>query len=191
MHALWHNNKLGIIHIFMTIRTPLIIAALLASLFAGCSKRPALTSSTSIVIEPGVSIGPVHSGMTMQQVIEALGEPDKTGKQNDAVTVLEYWKLGLVVVRDSNERFASTVLCFIAEGNGSPSMKGFAGHTKEGIGIGSSRADVISAYGEPTVTETPRGIPNLETLKYRPSGLDFKIKDGKVYFIAVLFKKSP
>jgi hypothetical protein len=62
-------------------------------LSGGCSKRPAhgvLTSSESIVIEPGASIGPVRSDMTMQQVVAELGEPDRTNDQT-----LEYLNLGL------------------------------------------------------------------------------------------------
>jgi hypothetical protein len=49
--------------------------------------------SESIVIEPGVSIGPVRSGMTIQQVVAELGEPDR--KEEAA---LEYWDLGLSVI---------------------------------------------------------------------------------------------
>src|ERR1035441_5209301 len=66
---------------FMKNRIPTIILALLVSLFSGCSKRPttaAWSSSASIVIEPGVAIGTMHSGMTISQVIAELGQPDTT-----------------------------------------------------------------------------------------------------------------
>ena len=170
----------------MTYRAPFIIAALLVSLFTGCSKWPAsgtLTSSASIVIEPGVSIGPVHSGMTMQQVVATLGKPDETENGE----VLKYMNLGFSVL-PAKGGLVGFVLCGSSSGVAKPFTKSFAGHTKEGIGIGSSRADVISAYGEPTVTEPMRGNSGAETLKYKPLGLDFHIKDGVVSLIAVFFK---
>jgi hypothetical protein len=160
--------------------TPLIVAALLASLFVGCSKRPA--SSASFVIEPGVSIGPVHSGMTIQQMVAGLGEPNRT---NDSV--LEYLNLGFEVVPDK-EGVVETVMCVKKAG---PFTTAFGGHTKEGIGIGSSRADVINAYGEPTATGPIDGEPGLGVLKYRKLGLVFGIGDGKVFRILVSFKSVP
>lgn len=164
----------------MKFSTPLIIGALLVSLFAGCSKRPAAgawTSSDSIVIEPGVSIGPLRSGMTMQQVITEFGEPDQKEE------VLRYPNLGLSVL-PAKGGLVGAVLC-LSSGKSGPVTKSFAGRTKEGIGIGSSRADVINAYGEPTSTESLRS--GTEVLKYKPLGVDFKIGDGKVYLIAVFF----
>jgi hypothetical protein len=166
----------------MTYRTPLVITVLLASLFAGCSKRPThgvLTSSTSIVIEPGVSIGPVRSGMTMEQVVTALGEPDK--KQDG---ILMYRNLS---VFPSNQGFVGHVFCFDSGANGS-STEGFAGHTKEGIGIGSSCADVISAYGEPTATKHENINNENDVMIYESLGLHFHIRNSKVYLIAVYFK---
>ena len=145
-------------------------------MLAGCSKRPthsALTSSASIVIEPGVSIGPVHSGMTIQQVVAELGEPDQ--KKDSA---LEYLNLGFSVIA-GKEGLVHIVLC-VDSGKGGPFTKSFAGRTKEGIGIGSSRADVISAYGEPTATESIDGRPGFEVLRFKPLGLVFEIGDGKV-----------
>ena len=170
---------------FMKKITPLIVAALLASLFVGCSKRPAhgaWTSSASIVIEPGVAIGPVRSGMTIEQVVAELGEPDQ--KKDSA---LEYLNLGFSVI-PGKEGTVHIVLCV---DSGGPFTKAFAGRTKEGIGIGSSRADVISAYGEPTATESIDGKPGFEVLRYKPLGLMLEIGAGKVYSIAVIFKPTP
>jgi hypothetical protein len=171
----------------MKYRTSLIIAALLASLFAGCSKRPAhtvLTSSASIVIEPGDSVGPVHSGMTTQQVVAELGEPDQT--QNSA---LEYVNLGMLVV-PSKDGHVQMVLC-VDSSKGEPFTNSFAGHTKEGIGIGSSRADVIKAYGQPTATHSMGGNSGFVELRYKSQGFMIEIKGGKVYSIAVIFKTTP
>jgi hypothetical protein len=171
----------------MTYRILLIIVALSASMFTGCSKRPTpgpLPSSASLVIEPGVSIGPVHSGMTMEQVVAELGEPEQ--KQNSA---LEYVNLGILVV-PGKDGHVQMVLC-VDSSKGEPFTKSFAGHTKEGIGIGSSRADVIKAYGQPTATQSMGGNSGFEELRYKSQGLMIEIKTGKVYSIAVIFKNTP
>jgi hypothetical protein len=62
----------------MRIRMVQMIIASLALLIYGCSKRTppaAWSSSESVMVEPGIGIGPVHSGMTMRQVMTALGQP--------------------------------------------------------------------------------------------------------------------
>ena len=167
------------------------VLAVAAFWVAGCSKRPAhgaVTSSASMVIEPGVCIGPVRSGMTIQQAKAELGEPDQ--REKDSSSILEYHSLGIKILRGNKAGLVGTVLCLDA-GRAGTSIKSFAGHTKEGIGIGSSRAEVISAYGEPTVIEHGRGNSESETLTYKPLGLDFRIGDGKVRLIAVFFKTTP
>jgi hypothetical protein len=153
-------------------------------LSGGCSKRPAhgvLTSSESFVIEPGASIGPVRSDMTMQQVVAELGEPDRTNG-----SVLDYLNLGFSVIPGKGG-VVKVVLCADHSGHGGLFTKAFAGHTKEGIGIGSSRADVVRAYGEPTTTKTVEFMPGCEILIYRPLGLDFRLQDSKVNLIGVIF----
>jgi hypothetical protein len=64
----------------------------------------------------------------------------------------------------------------------------FAGRTKEGIGIGSSRADVIRGYGEPTVAKP--GTSGYEFLRYSKLGLVFQLHDGKVDMFSVFFQAA-
>jgi hypothetical protein len=132
-----------------------------------------------MVIEPGISIGPVHSGMTMEQVVASIGEPDK--KQDG---VLMYRNLS---VFSSKGGLVGHVFCFEPSKDGS-STEAFVWHTKEGIGIGSSRADVTSAYGEPTATKHENVHKENEVMIYESRGLQFHIRDGMVYMIAVYFK---
>lgn len=133
-----------------------------------------------MVIEPGVSIGPVHSGMTIQQVISELGPPERTNGP-----ALEYLNLGFYVIGRAG--MAYTVVCVNPSDHKGPFRKAFAGHTKGGIGIGSSRADVIRVYGEPTKTETPQAGPEYEILRYESPPLFFRLRNGKVETIAVFF----
>jgi hypothetical protein len=178
----WHHLR------FMKYHASLVFGALLISLFASCSKRPAhsaWTSSDSFIIEPRVSVGPVHSGMTMQQVVAALGEPDKNTFGN-----LEYLKLGISVVvpGNGNGGIVSSVMCGASGDSGM--LKPFTGHTKDGIGIGASRAAIVSSYGNPTTTKQP--IPgdelNTEFLDYDSLGIHFGLNDDKIVLIIVSFK---
>src|ERR1017187_592631 len=153
----------------ITLTVFVMVAALLTG---GCSKRSAhaaWSSSDSIVIEPGVGIGSVHSGMTIQQVISELGQPERTNDSD-----LEYTNIGLYVSPGKSE-VVRVVGVFPP----------FAGRTQEGIGMGSSRVDVIQAYGEPTDVKPIK--PGFEVLRYNTLGLNFELHDGKVDSIGVIF----
>ena len=152
--------------------TSLIVAALLVSLFAGCSKKPAVTgwsSSSTIVNSPSISIGSLHSGMTIQEVIAELGQPTRTN-----VAGLEFSGSGFLFCPAIGE-----VTLFPP----------FAGRTKEGIGMGASRADVISAYGQPSVAKITK--TGFELLRYDSIGMKFQIHDGSVDWIDIISKPWP
>ena len=160
----------------MKIYKPLIIAFSLALLLSGCSKNGTLASSESFTVEAGASIGPVHSGMTMQQVTKVLGEPSRTLKG-----LLEYQHLGLIILPEKGGLVGS-VMC-VSHGKGGAAVRSFAGHTKEGIGIGASRAEVISAYGTPLDIESHTNYEHL--IYYKTRGINFVIKNEKVDEITV------
>ena len=167
----------------MKLFAPLLIAVLSATLISGCSKKPAHgkpISSESIIIEPGTSIGSVRSGMTMQQVQGLLGEPNRTMKG-----ILEYQNLGLIVL-PAEGGLVGNVMC--VDNNGHEPIKPFAGHTKEGIGIGSSRVQVISAYGEPPTIERGRNYESL--IYYQTRGMNFVIKNDKVSEMTVFLSRT-
>ena len=160
--------------------TPLIVAALLASLFVGCFKRPAhvsWSSSESIVVDPGVAVGSVHSGMTIQQVTVELGQPSQTvvSASPEINGALDYTNIGLSVIPGSGGVVHSVGV-----------RPPFAGRNKEGIGMGASRADVIKAYGEPTAAKQIQA--DSEVLRYDPLGVRFQLQDGMVDLIVVTFK---
>ena len=144
----------------------LVLTAVLAG---GCSKP-----SQSVAIEPSHSVGPVHSGMTLRQVRAELGPPDRTNYDGGYAIYggqLQYTRLGLNVGPGKGGVVQSVDI-----------YRPFSGRTKEGIGIGSSRADVIRAYGEPKVDNTP--ARNFESLLYSNRDLFF-IQDGNVLMIVV------
>jgi hypothetical protein len=165
--------------------TPLIIAALLVSLLASCSKRPTQsvwTSSDSFIIEPRVSVGPVHSGMTAHQVVATFGEPDNGDPDKIKLVALKYLNLGISVSL-SDGGIVSDVWCWTNSDSGM--TKPFTGHTKEGIGIGASRDAIVSAYGNPTKDNSLDGV---EFMRYDSLGLHFGLKNDKLLSIGVFFK---
>ena len=110
-----------------------VTALLLALVLTGisCSKQD---PSDQTRIEPNVGVGVVRRGMNQEQVQAKLGPPDREGKK-----LWRYPQLGLRLSFDK-EGIISSIHC----------RKSFTGTTKEGIGIGSSRGDVIKAFGPPT-----------------------------------------
>ena len=124
--------------------------------------------------------------MTRQQVIQELGDPDQgnEGELNPTAN-FSYFNLGFSVNLKNN--VVHTISCFDPAGKEGPFKKAFLGRTKEGIGLASSREEIVRAYGEPTTPEVEPKTPEIEVLRYKPLGLFFMLKNGKVESRAVIF----
>ncbi len=155
------------------------LAAMVVLLAAGCSKtsEQETTGAAAMVIVPNLSVGDVRAGMTTQQVVATLGEP-----QRRTASALEYTHLGLAVM-PGPDGMAAVVMCGDVTGINGPFVKAFTGRTKEGIGMYSTRENVVKAYGEPTESEKMLGA--LESLKYDGLGMTFTLEGGKVHHIIV------
>ena len=161
----------------------------------GCSKKSKLASNLSSIatvslpIEPGSAVGDVHKGMTLEEVTAKLGEPD----QRATPYVFQYNQLGIAVMA-SMDGIVRTVMCESNDGKfGGRKSKTFAGRTKEGIGIGSSRSDITRAYGE-SKDAAPKPLPGRqplagqEVLVYKSLGLTFTLMDNKVCNLMIDFR---
>jgi len=172
-----------------TILEVVAIAATIVIVTTSCSDsaKPGssgqVNSNTPILIEPGVGVGKVRAGMSMDEVIAQLGKPD--GKPGDRL--LEYRRLGFAV-GFGRDGAVNVVMCGNSTGVNDSLAKAFTGRTKEGLGLGSSRADVVKAYGEPSGVE--KGPAARESLKYSPLGLTFLLLEGKVYHMTVDFRAA-
>ena len=130
---------------------------------AGCSQQSApteaqiLNANTPMLIEPNNSVGGIRAGMTLQQIIEQLGEP-----QRKTSNALEYTRLGLAVM-PGQDGIVQVIMCGDVTGINGPFVKAFTGRTKEGIGMFSTREEVIKTYGQPSASERMRG--NTESLQ--------------------------
>ncbi len=130
-----------------------------------------------MLIEPGKSVGKIHAGMTLDQVRAELGEPQRT-----TPNALEYTKLGFAVM-PGPDGLVQVIMCGDVIGANGPLVKRFTGRTKEGIGLGSSRADLVKAYGEPSKDEKFAGA--RESMKYDSLGITFSLENGTVHHMIV------
>lgn len=167
-------------------KAPYLNAAMAAGLLlavSACSDKSqprgiaSAESSTQMLIEPRVSVGKIHAGMTKGQVLAELGPPER-----QTAAALEYPQLGLAVM-PGHDGVIAVVMCGDVTGINGPFVKAFKGRTKENIGMNSSRDEVIAAYGQPNESEKMR--LGLESLKYSELGLTFTLDGGKVHHIIV------
>jgi hypothetical protein len=135
-----------------------------------------------MAIQPGVSVGKLHAGMTLSQVRAALGEPQRT-----TPSALEYTRFGLAVVHDP-DGIVQAVMCGDVVGNNGPLVARFTGRTKEGIGLGSTREELVKAYGEPSKEE--KFVGARESMRYETLGMTFSLEAGKVHHMIVRLGQS-
>jgi hypothetical protein len=88
----------------------------------------------------------------------------------------------------SPDGIVQVVMCGDVTGLNGPLVKAFTGRTKEGVGLGSAREEVLKAYGQPTVEEKLRG--NTESFRYDPLGITFTLENGKVYHMIVRLRSD-
>ena len=143
-----------------------------------------------VLIVPGASVGKVLKGMTTNEVEAVLGKPDKwQGK------IMVYsQKLGMSLGMSVAQSKIGVVVVFCGDSMPQyPGVKKFKGRTKEGIGMESTRAEIIKAYGQPTSSKTEEAYGNVlhEQLEYKPLGLMFTLESGKVFNIRVDFRNTP
>ena len=129
------------------------------------------------LIEPNVRVGKVVAGMTVKQLVSQLGQP-----QRRIGNALEYTQFGFAVLPDSNA-VVNIVMCGDVTGVHGPFVKAFTGRTKEGVGMLSTRDELLKAYGEPTESEKFPG--GLESMRYPQLGMTFTLERGKVHHIIV------
>jgi hypothetical protein len=128
-------------------------------------------------IEPLIAVGPIKAGMTTEQVIAALGEP-----QRRISNALEYASLGFAVL-PGPDHVVQVVMCGDVTGINGPFVARFTGRTPEGIGMNSTREELHKELGKPTSGESsPQG---RESLNYAEKGLTFALEGGKVHHITV------
>ena len=149
-----------------------------AFLTTSCSRSPGPASAgVAMDIVPGVGVGPIKFGMTMDAVKQALGEPDRAPGR-----ALEYLSLGLAVIRSKRDGTVGAIM--MGDGNGSYLVDRFKGVTKEGICMKSTRQEITVAYGEPESAESED--TGVEVLQYDSGRTRYTLKDGRLVHIVLL-----
>ncbi len=134
----------------------------------------------SWVVVPGRAVGPIQIGMSQEQVRAAVGHAERT-----SLGGWEYLSGGYAILFAQDLR---TVDAISGGDVGYPHgglVKAFVARTREGIGMGSVRAEVVRALGEPEADRRPLGA---EVLSY--PGLELVLVAGAVAHLTVRGPRS-
>ena len=133
----------------------------------------------ALVMQPLVGIGKVRFGMTIEQMKEILGEPVRSRG-----IVQEYRDLGFAILT-IKENTVTMIACGDRRRADSPLVKSCMVRTKKGIGMGSSKEDVIKAYGQPssTLPLPGPGGDDAVVLRYDALNSEFQLRSDKVTYM--------
>ncbi len=134
-------------------------------------------------IKPLVGMGELRLGDAPEKIESAMGKPDF--KMGDSI----YQYAGFVVnVRDGK---VYTIMCGDATGADTRFVKNCFCRTVEGIGMGATEQDIVTAYGEPDRKVANHPLKGGFALAYRAKGLVFGLYDNKVHFIQIQTPRPP
>ena len=139
--------------------------------------QPTEEASEELLIRPGIGVGKIRLGMTVQQMKDVLGKPDVA---STGISYM-YTSLGIeVVVRDEA---VSHIYCGNPHGKSLPIVKSMEKSCKfktaEGLGIGSTESQIVKAFGEPTKRKSNQ-------LFYKDKRTAFFLSDDKTIGIVLM-----
>ena len=141
------------------------------------SNQQAGDSSEDLVIRPGIGVGKIKFGMTVQQMKDILGKPDV------AATGISYMHTSLGIEVVARDEVVSHIYCGNPSGNTLPIVKAMETTCKfktvEGIGIGSTEDQVLKAFGQPTKRSNG-------TLRYKDESMSISLANDKVIGIVLM-----
>ncbi len=141
------------------------------------SKERVGDSSEDLVIRPGIGVGKIKLGMTVQQMKDILGKPDV------AATGISYMYTSLGIEVVARDEVVSHIYCGNPNGNSLPIVKAMETACKfktvEGIGIGSTEEQVLKAFGQPTKRSNG-------TLRYKDESMSISLANDKVIGIVLM-----
>jgi hypothetical protein len=124
---------------------------------------------------PLVGLGPVTFGMSKEQVIELLGQPDRAEGRGIALYYLESRGLSLLLHRSLG---LQTIDCWSKDyPEAPPQMTTFVTKTEKGIAMGASRKQIVAAYGKPDRTDVRR---SFDILYYDQLQIEFMLANDKL-----------
>ena len=162
----------------------LLLSLLMVSLLTlvSCGKKvDEDISSDELIIEPLVGFESVQFGMSKDEITKYFGQPDKVHTQPKGTKLNYVASKGLGLEIDS-ELGLQKIQCWSKNWPTKLpfAVANFTGKTKEGIEIGSTREQIISAYGQPDRTSTDDNKGVIENLDYDKLRVRFSIWQDKV-----------
>ena len=133
------------------------------------------------IVEPLVGIDKVAFGMTVDQMKDALGEPQRIRDPWQ-----EYSDDGFAIF--AMNAGVEMIVCGHRLDPDAGRVKNCKVRTKKGIGIGSASNDIIEAYGAPDLTE--RLNSGAIKLRYGSLRSEFILMDDKVFYMSFTAKGS-
>lgn len=164
----------------------LIISVLFAFIWAPSfvvsnPKKPAdpnKSEESKFLIEPLVGMGKLHFGMSRDEMIKVLGEPQGINMPN----INDYTEFGLTVV------IRNGVVWSISCGLDPSMIKKCKCMTTKGIRMGSTKQQIIAAYGEPFRIADENG---LMVLRYKNILMSFSLRDDAVVAMNAMMPPKP
>ena len=147
----------------------LLLSLMMVSLSAlvGCGKKvDEDEAAKELIIEPLVGFESVRFGMSKDEIIEHFGQPDKLTTRTEGTKLNYVASKGLGFEVDSELGLAK-IQCWSKSWPEKLPFRvaNFIGKTNEGIGIGSTREQIISAYGQPDRTDRKEIGANKEIIE--------------------------
>jgi len=153
-------------------------------------RRSAQWPAEKLLLTVGEGIGPAKFGMSKEQVVKLLGEPEEKGEAKQLVgRTGATWKAESWYYNSQGLRIGFSSLpepgglSSITCRPGNFRSRGFQGKTSEGIGLGSSPEDVRRAYGYPTEEQPFKD--GLGAYRYPEKGFRVGFVDGVVYQLQI------
>lgn len=156
--------------------------------FIGCGDSSSTVDASSkddLFIIPKERVGLIRTGMTLDAIERALG-PSQDPSFGNGTYRRSYPEIGLSLSLVSDgSNVVKNVECGSLE-TGDPLIDSCKHSTTEGIGMGSTREQIISVYGQPSSIKTDwmGGSPD-EGLFYESIGIRFILTDGQVHSMMV------
>ncbi len=144
------------------------------------------TSSQTAPLSSGQA-GSLKLGMGIDTVTNILGKPDAVED-----TFYKFLSHGIEINISSSKRTVHSITCLGSSFSLSPFYKGlnpYKGKTVEGIGIGSSKQDVIKAYGVPSSKNENIQGDSSGYYRYKDLGMTFNFDLGEMVNSIILSER--
>jgi len=163
---------------------PVVVLSL--ALVLACSKPapplPARAEVVAYTMDPEKGLGPIAFSAPGAAVEGVFGPPE----QALVKTAREYVSYGVAFLFDQQDSVAQILFGNMNGSLEDPLVKACLFKTTEGIGMGSARNDVVTAYGAPTRVHVNG---HYETMEYPDKNASFTLHDDRVVHMAFSRKK--